>query len=63
MTVTEEHLQVTIGQEGSWIDGGGFLKPDLRMVKEYGLRLGHIGTRWPVFWYSSEEGLRGVRCC
>lgn len=32
----EEHLWVAIRQEGSWIDGGGFLKLDLRVVKEYG---------------------------
>lgn len=59
----DEHLWVIIRQEGSQIDGGGFLKPDSRVVKGYGLVLGHTGIRWSVLWCSSEEGLSGVGCC
>lgn len=52
-----EYLQVLIRQEGSRIDGGDFLKQDLRVVQEKGLVLGYIGIRQLVFWCFSEEGL------
>lgn len=34
LTVMGEYLQVLIRQEGSRIDGGDFLKQDLRVVQE-----------------------------
>jgi hypothetical protein len=30
----DKHLQVIIRQEGNRVDGGGFLKLDLRVVQE-----------------------------
>lgn len=48
---------VAIRKEGGRIDGGGFLKIDLRVVQEYDLVLGHAVLRQLVSWCSLEEGL------